>query len=171
MNSIRKWAIACYEFLFAEPGTTWRDVIQQKAIESERDRADQTTQLPFVNLSTTEYGSTADYFLLGSEEIEDNYEDYEDCDDYEGYEDYDEEDDESETDLGLEDYGLVHYRIQALGGDTFIEFSYEDELDEAAIVQALTYLWQTTPHPNNQIAGTLRLPIAPAYPVQYSPFS
>ncbi len=123
MNPIRKWAIASYEFLFAEPG-----------IEVEY-WDDEPLQLPYSDFPT------AGYFLLDDEEMEDQEED----------------------NLEDEGYGLVHYRIQALGGDTFIEYSYEGELDEAAIVQALTHLWQTTPHPNNQLVGTLQLPIAPAY--------
>ena len=127
MNPIRKWAIACYEFLSAEPGIKRHQVMEQV-----EDWDDEPLHFPYSDFST------AGYFLL-------------------------EEDDLEEDDLEDEDYGLVHYRIQALGGDTFIEYSYEGELDEAAIVQALTYLWQTTPHPNNQLAGTLQLPIAPAY--------
>ena len=129
MNPIRKWAIACYEFLFAEPGIKWHQVMEQVEYWD-----DEPLQLPYSDFST------AGYFLLDDGEMEDEDEDLED-----------------------EDYGLVHYRIQALGGDTFLEYSYEGELDEAAIVQALTHLWQTTPHPHNQLAGTLQLPIAPAY--------
>ena len=133
MNPIRKWAIACYEFLFAEPGIKWHQVIEQV-----EDWDDEPLQIPYSGFPA------AGYFLLDDGEMADD-------------------DDLDDDDLEDEDYGLVHYRIQAFGGDTFMEYSYEGELDEAAIVQALTHLWQTTPHPNHQLAGTLQLPIAPAY--------
>jgi hypothetical protein len=59
-----------------------------------------------------------------------------------------------------EDYGLVEYHLARLGGDVFIEFSYEDDLDEAAIVQALSHLWAQAPQRyQNDFSGTLRLPL------------
>jgi hypothetical protein len=191
MNPIRKWTIACYEFLFAEPGTAWRDVVEQveadfeqrqwvqkkraqrrvqagvhkarlrslepstAAIEVADEWETEPAQFPFSGFSIAGYSMSEIGYITGDIEYEEEYDgDY-----------------ESESDLESETYGLVHYHIEALGGDTFIEFSYEGDLDEAAIMQALTYLWQTTPfRPNNQLVGTLQLPIAPAYSVQHLPF-
>ncbi|MBD3885132.1 hypothetical protein IFO70_25710 [Phormidium tenue FACHB-886] len=185
--NLQRWAIACYEFLFAEPGTEWREVVAQveancakrrqqqmqaaayeawlqsleqtAAIETADDWEDESLQLTGYSLPMQRYA------LLADENIEDDY-------DYNYEHDYDysyDVEDEFEEDLEDEMYGLVHYHLEALGGDTFIEFSYEGDLDESRIIQALTYLWNNTPdRPNNQLTGTLRLPIAPAGLIQYS---
>jgi hypothetical protein len=88
---------------------------------------------------------------------------------------YDEDDylDEDAEDYELDDYGLVEYRFETFGGDTFIEFSYEGDLDEQEIVRVLSWLWTSSPdrlsldrsypaHFNNVLAGTLRMPLSPS---------
>lgn len=81
----------------------------------------------------------------------------------EGYEDsYEDEYGESDDD---EDFCLVEYRLEVLGGDAFIEYSYEGNLDEAEIMQALNVLWSNSLHHHggnsgSALAGTLRMPLA-----------
>lgn len=82
-----------------------------------------------------------------------------------GYdEDYQDEYDEYELD---DSYGTVAYRFETFGGDTFIEYSYEGDLDEQEIVQALNWLWtssvdRSNPDRSNVLTGTLRMPMLPS---------
>jgi hypothetical protein len=173
MNPIRKWTIACYEFLFAEPGIAWRDVVEQVEADFAQRQQAQAEAAAYEAWQRSLETEAIEIENPEDEPIRFPYSGFSiagypwlDDEDTEPKEDY-----EPESELENEAYGLVHYQIEALGGDTFMEFSYEGDLDEAAIVQALTYLWQTTPfRPNNQLVGTLQLPIAPAYSAQYFPF-
>jgi hypothetical protein len=84
------------------------------------------------------------------------------------------EDEYEENDLD-EEYGIVEYRFETFGGDTFIEFSYEGDLDEQEIVRVLNSLWSSTADrthnslTNQVLAGTLRMPVLPSRPVYYLP--
>lgn len=90
-------------------------------------------------------------------------------------EDEDEYDDEYAEDELEEEYGIVEYRFETFGGDTFIEFSYEGDLDEQEIVRVLNSLWASTADrthnllTNQVLAGTLRMPVLPSRPVYYLP--
>ncbi len=75
----------------------------------------------------------------------------------------DEYEDDYEEDLN-DSYGTIEYRFETFGSDTFIEYSYEGNLDEQEILQALNWLWtssadRSNPNRTNVLTGTLRIPL------------
>ncbi|MBW4658463.1 MAG: hypothetical protein KME15_07300 [Drouetiella hepatica Uher 2000/2452] len=89
-----------------------------------------------------------------------------------GYdEDYQDEYEDEYDEYELDDsYGTVEYRFETFGGDTFIEYSYEGDLDEQEIVQALNWLWTSSVDRSNLdrssvLTGTLRMPMLPGRPI------
>jgi hypothetical protein len=159
MRLFRRLAIALFRLFFARRPRRIRQRVYQPSFESNGYEyepfqgfeagcySNDPAQISYYPTSLT---TALNFYPLEDEEEEDD----DDYDDQEAYLD--------------ENYGTVEYRLEVFGGDAFIEFSYEDDLDEQQVINALNLLWAASPNRQNHVAsGTLRLPFSHNLPRYY----